>query len=79
MNLLLLVACAPVGPVGHSGHGATSSTTSSTVPTQSGACVEGFAVGACPPDFALPDGAGDLVALSDFPDQVVVVLSTAAW
>ncbi|MFT5685974.1 MAG: peroxiredoxin, partial [Myxococcota bacterium] len=41
--------------------------------------VEGFAVGETPPDFTLVDAEGNLVSLSDFPDQRVMVVGTASW
>ncbi len=41
--------------------------------------VEGFGVGEVPPDFTLADAAGNLVSLSDFPEQRVMIVGTASW
>lgn len=41
--------------------------------------VEGFGVGEVPPDFTLTDAGGNLVSLSDFPEQRVMIVGTASW
>lgn len=40
---------------------------------------QGFGVGEQPPDFTLPDANGDMVSLSDYSGQRVVIVGTAAW
>ncbi|MFT5679271.1 MAG: hypothetical protein ACI8RZ_000175 [Myxococcota bacterium] len=40
---------------------------------------EGFEIGEEPPDFTLTNAEGDLVSLSDYPDQRVIVVGTASW
>ena len=42
-------------------------------------CVEGWAVGMCPPDFTLIDARGELRSLSELRGQPILVLGTAEW
>lgn len=42
-------------------------------------CATGLEIGQCPPDFALPDGTGQPVHLSDHVDGVVVASLFTGW
>ena len=43
------------------------------------ACVEGWEVGMCPPDFTLVDARDELQSLSALRGQPILVLGTAEW
>lgn len=42
-------------------------------------CEEGYQVGDCSPDFALPEASGEEVSLSDYSGSVVLLASEALW
>ncbi|MDG1480405.1 MAG: hypothetical protein P8R54_12480 [Myxococcota bacterium] len=77
MRMLLLTTALLAACDSKTEDGPDTSDTSDTSDTDS--FVEGFGVGEVPPDFTLADAAGNLVSLSDFPEQRVMIVGTASW
>lgn len=79
---LSAVACTSAEPESHGGSEDSEPTTAEptgTTQSSEAACEPGLEVGNCPPEFALPDTTDQLVALSEFQGQVVLIASEALW